>query len=130
MTENEKTPAPETHTDGTSEIFEAMWKNHRDELLARVAQLEGELASRTPSPEKMQFEPIVYALHYGGRCRDCADANGVCPTSGMPCDTKEAAKAAQHCLKAWQYGIQHGFIDNPFAPAPQPRAAAPAPVDK
>jgi hypothetical protein len=44
-------PAPEGDTDGTAEIFEAMWKNQRDELLAVVAQLEAELASRTPSPE-------------------------------------------------------------------------------
>lgn len=36
--------------------------------------------------------------------------------TGMPCDPDESLKAAAHCLKAWQYGIAHGFIDNPFQP--------------
>jgi len=67
----------------------------------------------------MKFEPIAYASHHGGRCRGCADENGVCPTSGLPCDPDLRLKAAAHCLKAWQYGIEHGFTDNPF-----PRGAA------
>lgn len=66
----------------------------------------------------MKFDPISYALHFGGRCRDCADNDGVCPTTGLPCDTKQASEAAQHCLSAWQYGIRHGYIDNPFVSAP------------
>lgn len=66
----------------------------------------------------MKFEPIAYASHYGGRCRGCADENGVCPTSGLPCDPDERLKAAAHCLKAWQYGIEHGHMDNPFSGAP------------
>ncbi len=44
-------PSPQSNTDGTSEIFEAMWKNHRDELLARVAELEAQLASPGTAPE-------------------------------------------------------------------------------
>jgi len=63
------------------------------------------------------FDPIDYALHYGGRCRDCADADGVCPSSGIPCDPSEARKAAGHILKAWSYGIQHGYMENPFSAA-------------
>jgi hypothetical protein len=61
------------------------------------------------------FDPIDYALHYGSRCRECADADGVCRTSGMPCDPSEARRAAEHCLKAWIYGIENGFMSNPFA---------------
>lgn len=68
------------------------------------------------SSDYNKFDLIDYALQYGGRCRDCADADGVCPSSGMPCDPTEARKAASHVLKAWQYGTQHGFIDNPFDP--------------
>lgn len=70
----------------------------------------------------MKFEPIAYASHYGGRCHGCADENGVCPTTGMPCDPDERLMAAAHCLKAWQYGIEHGHMDNPFPPAPAPTA--------
>lgn len=72
----------------------------------------------------MKFEPIAYASHYGGRCRGCADENGVCPTTGMPCDLDERLKAAAHCLKAWQFGIEHGHMDNPFLPAPAPKTSA------
>jgi hypothetical protein len=68
----------------------------------------------------MKFDPIVYASHYGGRCRGCADENGVCPTSGMPCDPDERLRAAAHCLKAWKYGIEHGYMDNPFIPSASP----------
>lgn len=52
---------PQTNADGTAEIFEAMWKNHRDELLARVAELEAELASRTAAPENQMTGPIEEA---------------------------------------------------------------------
>ena len=45
-----KDPTRQTNSEGAAEIFEALWKNHRDELLARVAELEAELASRPPSP--------------------------------------------------------------------------------
>lgn len=68
-----------------------------------------------------KFDPIDYALHYGGRCRDCADADGVCPSSGMPCDPAEARKAAGHILKAWVYGIQHGYMENPLAASLPPQ---------
>lgn len=71
----------------------------------------------SPFGEIAGFDPIDYALHYGGRCRDCADADGVCPSSGMPCDPAEARKAAGHVLKAWKYGIEHGYMGNPFAAA-------------
>ncbi|KQY22560.1 hypothetical protein ASD32_27050 [Rhizobium sp. Root483D2] len=40
----------------------------------------------------------------------------------MPCDPDERLKAAAHCLKAWQFGIEHGHMDNPFLPAPAPNS--------
>jgi len=51
---------------------------------------------------------VNYVARYGGRCRDCADENGVCPQSGLPCGGAE--KAIRHVLSAYQYGIDNGFI--------------------
>lgn len=59
-------------------------------------------------------ELVRYALRYGGMCRDCADAFGVCPTSGLPCDVEVRQKVTLHALKAWRYGVLHGFIDDPI----------------
>ena len=53
-------------------------------------------------------EVVEYVSRYGGRCRDCADENGVCPSSGLPC--ADPTKAIRHVLNAYHYGIKHGFI--------------------
>lgn len=55
-------------------------------------------------------EMIDYIGRYGGLCRDCADENGVCPTSGLPCAGRE--KAIRHVLSAYNYGVANGFIDD------------------
>lgn len=55
-----------------------------------------------------------YVLRYGGMCRDCADENGTCPTSGIPCDTEIRLKMVRKTIEALRYGILHGFIENPF----------------
>jgi hypothetical protein len=52
---------------------------------------------------------IDYALHYGPRCRDCADEDGVCPASGLPCGG--ARKAVAHVVDAIIYGATHDYID-------------------
>ena len=57
---------------------------------------------------------IGYVMRYGGMCRDCADADGVCPTTGMPCATDQCRATIEHTLKALEYGIKHRFIENPF----------------
>lgn len=57
---------------------------------------------------------VGYVMRYGGMCRDCADADGVCPTTGMPCDTGQRKAVIEHTIKALEYGIKHGFIENPF----------------
>lgn len=54
---------------------------------------------------------VDYALQYGGNCRDCADENGVCPSSGLPC--AGARKAVTHVVKALRYGLQHGYLATP-----------------
>lgn len=51
---------------------------------------------------------VDYALQYGGHCRDCADENGVCPGSGLPCDG--ARKAVTHVVQALRSGLQHGYL--------------------
>lgn len=53
---------------------------------------------------------VDYVMQYGGRCRDCADAYGVCPISGLPCNPTDARRAISHTLTALDYGYEHGFI--------------------
>lgn len=68
----------------------------------------------------MASEQVVsYVLRYGGRCRDCADEDGICPTNGIPCEPEVKRAVINHTLKALGYGISHGFIADPFTrPAP------------
>lgn len=51
---------------------------------------------------------VEYVAQYGGNCRDCADEDGVCPSSGLPCRGK--LKAIQHVLGAVDYGTRHGYL--------------------
>jgi len=57
-----------------------------------------------------------YVLQYGGMCRDCADENGVCPNSRMPCGTDQRLAVVRHTLAALEYGVRNGFIENLIAP--------------
>lgn len=52
---------------------------------------------------------VDYILRYGSRCRDCADENGICPSSGLPCGGAE--KAVRHVLAAYLYGVEKGYIE-------------------
>jgi hypothetical protein len=69
-----------------------------------------------PEPIKVTNELVHYISRYGGRCRDCADEDGVCPTSGLPCEG--AAKAIHHVLNALNYGVSNGFL--PASPISSP----------
>lgn len=60
---------------------------------------------------------IDYVLRYGGRCRECADHLGLCPT-GLPCDVDDAKTAIRWVLKALNYGIANGFLAHP-SPSPE-----------
>lgn len=77
---------------------------------APVAQLS--------EPPKLAFDKthIDYIHRYGGFCRDCADENGVCPSSGLPCGGSK--KAITHVLEALAYGVNHGYIPVVLAAAP------------
>lgn len=63
----------------------------------------------------MTSDLINYVGRYGGFCRDCADNDGACPLSGMPCDPKQQTAVIKHTIEALKYGIEHGFIKSPFA---------------
>lgn len=56
---------------------------------------------------------VDYVWRYGGRCRDCADENGICPLSGLPCG--EARKAIEWVIGAINYGLKNGFLPAPPA---------------
>lgn len=64
-------------------------------------------------------EIASYVARYGGNCRDCANENGICSSSGMPCDSH---KAINHVLTALDYGLKHGYIT---ATHPAPKQAEP-----
>lgn len=78
-------------------VEDAMW-----------AYLEG--PDDDPLKQKIELDGAVvdYISRYGGRCRDCADEDGVCPHSGLPCGNAE--KAIRHVIKAYNYGISNGFL--------------------
>ena len=54
---------------------------------------------------------IDYVMQYGGRCRDCADHDGICPNSNLPCDPDDRKEAITRVLDAAKYGITHGYIE-------------------
>jgi hypothetical protein len=65
-------------------------------------------------PEALRFTEahVQYVARYGGNCRDCADENGVCPGSGLPC--ADARKAIEFVFDALAYGVSNGYIASPF----------------
>lgn len=53
-------------------------------------------------------ETVKYVRHYGSRCRDCADEDGVCPSSGFPCGASE--KPIRFAVEAINYGVSRGYL--------------------
>lgn len=73
-------------------------------------------AARTEDPHPGESGDVIdYVMRYGGKCRGCADENGVFPTSGLPCASDDARKAVAWVLDAVAYGLKHGYL--PAAPA-------------
>lgn len=62
------------------------------------------------TPIEQARDAREYVARYGGRCRDCADHDNICPTNGLPCNVEDRNKAIDHVIKALNYGIQHGFL--------------------
>lgn len=75
-----------------------------------------------------RFTALDYALHTP-RCRDCADEDGHCPATGLPCEVPAARKVVQGILDHLAYGIAHGYCENPFAASPPPASAIPPDED-
>lgn len=93
-------------------------------LAVRLASQVGyELIAEPPPPMAVDDDnvaPVVdYVMRYGGRCRGCADENGVCPQSGLPCESHQARKAISWVIEAIRYGVTHGYIASPFALSPK-----------
>ena len=55
-------------------------------------------------------DAIKYAKNYGGHCRDCADNDGICPQTKLPCGEKD--EAIRRVLTAILYGEKHGYLRN------------------
>jgi hypothetical protein len=74
-----------------------------------------------PGARDEELEPLIrYVARYGGKCRDCADEDGICPRNGLPCG--KAREAIAHVLKALKYGAAHGYADlAPILPTPSTR---------
>jgi len=53
---------------------------------------------------------VDYVSRYGGRCRECADHDGTCAMSSLPCKSEDSDKAIRHVLRALNYGVKHGFL--------------------
>lgn len=74
-------------------------------------------------PKDIMEALTSYVLRYGGMCRDCADENGTCPHSGMPCDPDVCRPVVRRTIQALAYGIEHGFIASPFLSERERRTA-------
>jgi hypothetical protein len=68
-------------------------------------------AGKTLQVEQVEVtdELVRYIGRYGGFCRDCADEDGICPKSGLPCDER-SSKAIRFVLEALNYGMANGFV--------------------
>jgi hypothetical protein len=93
-----------------------------------VAMIDARLSTQpTADRARLAFTAahVEYIQMYGGRCRDCADNDGVCPSSGLPCGGSE--KAIRRVLDALAYGVNHGYITLAASePKPQEERASEA----
>lgn len=98
------------------------------ELKALADRLAGEvghvLVAEAPHPDgprqrSADQDVVDYVMAYGGRCRGCADENGTCPTSGLPCISADARKAIAWVLDAIRYGVNQGFLASPMTFTPR-----------
>lgn len=75
---------------------------------------EPEISEPVSDPYKFGSDDVVrYIARYGGMCRACADEDGICPTSGLPCENTD--KAIRSVLEALSYGLKHGHVILPAA---------------
>jgi hypothetical protein len=60
--------------------------------------------------QKADKATIDYVMQLGPRCRDCADNDGICPASNLPCEPDKARAAIAYVLEGVIYGLQYGFL--------------------
>jgi hypothetical protein len=87
-----------------------------DALAAQPPQAPPAAPSAVQGEALFTPEHVAYVTQYGGHCRDCADENGVCPSSGLPCGGSE--KAIRFVFNALSYGVKHKYISSPFVTQP------------
>jgi hypothetical protein len=54
---------------------------------------------------------VDFAMQFESGCRDCADAHGTCPSSGMPCDPDTRRATVAHTVRAINYGLANAYLD-------------------
>ncbi len=63
---------------------------------------------------------LDYAMHYGPRCRECGDHDGVCPVSNMPCGHRR--QATEFVIDALFYGATYGHCPAALTAPSEPAA--------
>lgn len=133
---------PEFHAEGMgcgledrniTDRYEAMrygWDEALEAVGLNITGFLSDLPQTAPVAQlselpKLAFDEshIDYIDRYGGFCRDCADEDGVCPSSGLPCGGSK--KAIRHVLTALAYGVNHGYIPVILCAAPTTPKVAP-----
>lgn len=105
-------------TEARAIVAEMVARNERNGFLTdwwckKLDALTSALAVGDEGMREASKDTIDYVMRYGGRCRDCADENGTCPHSGLPCDTDAASKVIGFVLRAVDYGRRHGYLTTP-----------------
>ncbi len=98
------------------DLFAVAWRRGRE---ARA------LTERETIP--LTDDVVRYVSRFGGRCRDCADEAGVCPGSGLPCDSPD--KAIRHVIAALNYGFGNGYLPPAALAQPDPLTETSGRVD-
>lgn len=75
------------------------------EAIRALAHQASDNPYRVPAVTQALIDEVS---RYGGKCRDCADENGICPASHLPCENSD--KAVRFVLESLHYKITHGFI--------------------
>jgi hypothetical protein len=74
----------------------------------QCCRCEEELVRSLQAPGAVEEGALIEAIaRYGGRCRECADNDGVCEGNGLPCDPALRRRAIEHVLGAARYYQEH-----------------------
>jgi hypothetical protein len=95
---------------------EDLWDGGAD--LPSVDALKALTAAPPPEPPgdglvdreviALDVAATVSFVDHGPMCRDCADEDGICPSTHLPCE--DAEKAIRYVVERINYGLANGFI--------------------